>query len=201
LRIACFYADLHPATSKALAAYAPQAELVETSRSDESSYWRELSARWGHGDDLLVIEQDIEIGPGMVESLEKCPRDWCCYAFNIFNPPVLVEFGLGCTKFSAAARQAAGSASIQAEFADCPECHGAGCGNRHLDVSITRVLTRAGLSPHVHGEVTHHHDYGPSGILRGGITHYSWSPDTGSVYLKGDPGPRRTWGVTGVRPG
>lgn len=199
MKVVCFYADLHPAAAKALATYAPQAELAETPRDDDSSYVRALGERWNLGNDLLIIEQDIEIGAGMIESLEECPQDWCCYAFSIFSPPILVEFGLGCTKFSAAAQRIADLAAIRADFADCPECHGTGCGNRHLDVSIARVLARAGFSPHNHGEVAHHHDYGPSGILRGGVTHYSWTPETGPVYAKGDPGPRRTWGISGVR--
>lgn len=214
MRIACFYNDLHPAAAAALAAHAPQAELVDTNE-DTFTYWREVRNRWDRGDSLLVIEQDIEIGPGMVKSLEACPRDWCCYAYEIFEPPVLLEIGFGCTKFSVAAQQAADYASVKAE-PGCPGCDASGfrCWD-HFDLATAEVLARAGFSPHVHGEVTHHHDYGPTGLIMMSAeplplgmagsrfsTSYSWTPETGSVYVKGTrPGPRETWGITGVRLG
>lgn len=203
MRTAVFYTDLHPLAAKAAAAYAPQAELIETPLADRYAYWRELSARWGTGGGLLVIEQDIEIGPGTVTSLDGCPQDWCCYAYDIFSASVSLHLGLGCTRFSAHAQQVAGIPAITAEFGDCADCQGTcrGCWN-HLDLTIARTLIKAGMRPHVHGEVPHHHDYGPAGILRGGVTtRYSWSPETGPVYLRSDPGPKKIWGASGVHAG
>jgi hypothetical protein len=207
MHIACFYNDLHRAAAAALARRAPQAELVDTS-AGKFAYWREVRSRWDRGDSLLIIEQDIEIGPGMIASLSECVHDWCCYAYEVFQPPILLELGFGCTKFSAAAQQAADEESVLAERR-CPDCAPTNFRRwNHFGLATADVLAKAGFSPHVHGEVTHHHDYGPAVSItaiepleaaRGGGPPLYWSPETNAVYMRDPRGPRQTWGTAGLR--
>ena len=95
-QILCCYTDIHPATKQALADYAPHAELVDVT-GDRFAYWRAIAQRWHDG--LITIEQDIQIGPDTIAELEACPEDWCTFRYRIYT--LLLNVGLGCTKFSA----------------------------------------------------------------------------------------------------
>ena len=156
--LCCPASSPHPDALAALEKHAPAAELADVS-GDDFGYWREIRARWQGTDDLIIIEQDIEIGPDTVRSLEGCPEDWCCFAYPIFQTKVRLKNGLGCTKFSAKAQQAVTARKIAEGFALCATCKGQGCW-WHLDGRISSLLKREGLQPHVHGNVTHLHDYG-----------------------------------------
>jgi hypothetical protein len=149
---------MHPAAEKAIRAYAPTAELVDVT-GDDHAYWREIRARWTGEQDLILIEQDNEILPDSIASMAACEHDWCCYAYPIFRNRQRLRHGLGCTKFSARAQQLVSPRRIAEGFALCKICKGQGCWF-HLDGRITEILKiDAGLSPHVHGDIIHHHDY------------------------------------------
>jgi len=156
-RVLCCPADPHPDAMAALAKYAPQAETPDVA-DDKFAYWREIRTRWTGERDLIIIEQDIEIDADTVKSLEECDQDWCCFAYPIFRRQVRLRAGLGCTKFSTAAQKLVTSREISEGFELCGECKGAGCW-WHLDGRISQMLKHRGLSPHVHGDVKHHHDY------------------------------------------
>lgn len=152
------YAKLHPATEKSVSAYAPQAEVIDVT-GDNFAYWREIRARWQGKEDLILIEQDIEIVEGGVEEMLACDHDWCCYAYTIFRTRQRLRYGLGFTKFSARTQRLVNARRIAEGFALCTVCQGKGCWN-HLDGRISQLLREEGkLKPHVHGDVTHHHDY------------------------------------------
>jgi hypothetical protein len=157
MRVLACYTDMHPAAAEALAAFAPQAELVDVT-GDEHAYWREIRSRWTGEQDLIIIEQDIEIAEGVIESMAACDRDWCCYAYRIFRTKVRLRDGLGCTKFSAAIQRKVNARHIAEGFALCKNCKGQGCWY-HLDCRISGLLRQEGCKPHVHGDVTHHHAY------------------------------------------
>lgn len=148
----------HPSAVAALSAYAPQAEQPDVS-DDNYAYWREISSRWTGERDLIIIEQDIEIGEDTIASLEECDQDWCCFAYPIFRTQVRLRVGLGCTKISAAAQRKVTAEAVAKGFELCAQCRGKGCW-WHLDGRISTMLKRGGFFPHVHGDVIHHHDYG-----------------------------------------
>ena len=156
-RVLCGTAQPHPDALAALTQCAPHADVVDVSGSNYD-YWNEIRSRWTGHDDLIIIEQDVEIRPGVIESMEECDQDWCCYAYPIFRTKVRLRVGLGCTKISAAAQRRVTSAAIAAGFELCAQCRGQGCW-WHLDGRIATMLKRAGFYPHVHGDVIHHHDY------------------------------------------
>ena len=153
----CCYANLHPATKAALAAFAPDAEMADTSASIYA-YWEAISSRWTGADDLLIIEQDIEIHAGVLPGLAACPRPWCVYPYQIHDRGTLLDFGLGCTRFRAGAQQAVSTGAIQSQPGECSECHGApGCW-RHLDCKITWAMHAAGITQCVHWPGVQHHN-------------------------------------------
>jgi hypothetical protein len=142
---------------------------------DDFAYWRAIRERWTGEQDLVVIEHDIEIGPGTVASLEGCGEDWCVFAYDIFGCKRLVN-ALGCTKFSAALQRAVPPDDVAALFSHCGHCHGEGCW-WHLDNYLAIALGNAGFTPHVHGDVAHLHDYGPPGTIPlcdGIMSVFSW---------------------------
>lgn len=147
----------HPAAEAALERYAPQAEIRDVT-GDNYAYWREISSRWTGERDLIIVEQDIEIGPDTIGVLEDCGEDWCCYAYPIFRTKVRLRVGLGCTKISAAAQRRVTAVMVAEGFTTCAQCRGKGCW-WHLDGRVAHLLKRAGYFPHVHGDVIHHHDY------------------------------------------
>lgn len=154
--------------------HAPQAELVDVT-GDEYAYWREIRARWQGTEDLIVIEHDIQVGPGTVASLEGCDRAWCCFAYDIFGCKRL-DTALGCTRFSAALQRTVSLSKVEDLFSGCASCQGRGCW-WHLDNYLATVLLRDGFSPHVHGDVAHLHDYGAPGtipLMDGIVAFYSW---------------------------
>lgn len=156
-RVLFCHTQPHPDAVKALEAYAPQAESIDVS-ADNYQYWQQISHRWTGERDLIIVEQDIEIGPETVATMDQCRQDWCCYAYTIFRTKVRLRVGLGCTKISAAAQRKVTAGMVAEAFTNCGSCRGKGCW-WHLDGRITSLLKRAGFFPHVHGDVTHHHDY------------------------------------------
>ncbi len=156
-RVLCCTVQPHPAAVGALVAYAPQADVVDVT-GDNYAYWREIRRRWAGEQDLVIIEQDIEIGPDTVATLQDCDQDWCCYAYPIFRAKIRLRVGLGCVKISAAAQRRVTSAAIAESFKMCAQCKGKGCW-WHLDGRVATMMKRGGFFPHVHGDVIHHHDY------------------------------------------
>lgn len=156
-RVLCCTVTPHEAAMRALRAYAPQAEVVEVDQ--QYGYWREIRDRWTGMRDLIIVEQDIEIGPGTVAAMERCGQDWCCYAYTVFRTRKRLIAGLGCTKISAGAQRKIPASVIAEGFGSCPFCRGRGCW-WHLDGPVADMLKGgAGYVPHVHGDVIHHHDY------------------------------------------
>ena len=155
MKVLCCYTDIHPATKQSLEIYAPQAELVDVT-NDRFAYWRSIAQRWQDG--LITIEQDIEISPGTISELENCPEDWCTFRYRIFT--LLLNAGLGCTKFSANMQEKVSWQDIAAEFLDCYWCDDNAHGCWHLlDLSIKAALRHKGFTPHLHDEIVHHHNY------------------------------------------
>ena len=140
------YGRLDPRTDRSVDLYAPGHERADTS-GDQTNYWREISSRWNGKEDLILIEQDNEIGPDTIPSLEECEYDWCTFSYQgLFG---ILEQSLGCTKFSAALQRRFPKETIA----------GPGMLWHLIDLRIGKLFGMHGLKCHVHGEIPHHHDY------------------------------------------
>ena len=161
MRVVCFYTELAPAAEAALAAFAPDAELVHTPADDIWAMGRELRARWTGEDDLVVIEGDKEIHAGVLPSFTACGRDWCSFGSLTSGPGTrYTNIGLGCARFAASVQRAVTAAALQTRdnpaWPLCHLCGGAGCW-RYLDIRVATVLFRRAYILHDHGEIAHHH--------------------------------------------
>lgn len=150
-RVACFYAgNLTPETRQSVAQFAPAAEFVNCSE-DDYAYWRAFKERWGSGDDFVVIEQDMEIGPDTIASFESCEHHWCVFPYRVISqagePGMCVE-SLGCTRFSAELQSVVKARHISQD------------DYRHWRQVAGRVavtLTRYGYRAHQHDHLMPHH--------------------------------------------
>jgi hypothetical protein len=152
MKVLCAYANLHPATEQALRAYVPPAwlTLVDVSGND-TGYWEEINKLWNTGEDLVIIEQDIEIHDQVLRSFIVCSAPWCTYAYDFRDsePTVRLNESLGCAKFSPELQAGFPLSLIE--------------GDRHwvhLDTLIVDSIKKnfkRRLNVHVHGQVEHHH--------------------------------------------
>lgn len=145
MHVICCFTELHPAAEAALARYAPQRVMVPLDPGDEHAYWKALAQWWDrpHGSDLLVIEQDIVIGPQTVRGMEACrgTSDWCAAPYPVYEGHAgLNERALGCTRFSARLQ-----AAVPAESFRAPWPH----------VADKFIALFDPLHPHRHREVGH----------------------------------------------
>jgi len=160
--IICPYIKVHPKTRKTLDRHAPGIEYVYTGK-DDYAYWETVNSRWGSGEDLIIVEQDIAITAQMIPSLVSCPRAWCTYAYPVMaryttGPGTEIRIraldpeALGCVKFSAAIQAilpfAAKTPWDRLDIA--VRDHIATCGGQNVEPGQV-------LRPHCHGTVEHLH--------------------------------------------
>jgi hypothetical protein len=120
-------------------------------------YWREIAARWNGTEDLVTVEHDIEVHSRVLPSFDACPNLWCVYPYEIMERGRWLDFGLGCTRFRAAAQRAVTAEAISSMPGECSRCGGApGCW-AHLDCKIYWAMTAAGISRCVHWPAVIHH--------------------------------------------
>ncbi len=58
----------------------------------------EVAKVWPTSGDLILIDQDTQVAPGMILHLAQCPEPWCRAPHNSVDG--LDTYGLGFTKFS-----------------------------------------------------------------------------------------------------
>lgn len=149
------YTRLHPATARLLNRYAPGHVRVRIGALDVTAYWRLLSEAWRLPGDLMVVEQDIGVRPGVLEGLVKCRQPWCGHPYAIGSQMLVC---LGCTRFTAQLK------SAEPDLLEAVgRCADAGVPARHwsrLDVRILDELRRRGYEQHEHQpSVRHYHRY------------------------------------------
>jgi len=137
---------------QATAALPDAAERIYTGPGTHD-YWRVFAQRWTGEDDLVTIEQDVRIHPGVIPHFAACPYPWCAFGWEV-GPGQMSYWWLGCTKFSAWLQQEVPLTGEQP--GDCAACQPVPC-HRHLDVVFQPVMARLGQEqPHVHTPpVTH----------------------------------------------
>jgi len=155
VRVTCCYTELHPAAKEALP---PDAELVYTG-DDDFAYWRAIESRLAGAEDLVIIEHDIEIHPGVVPQLAACKSPWCAFPY-FYGPdkdPTRVLYqALGCAKFSAQLQQDIPIVQKAADFAVANGLPPVPSWNA-CDAYICRALITAGIATCNHTPwVTHH---------------------------------------------
>lgn len=149
-------AGQHPEARRLLAAHAPgPVTWARIAPGDDTAYARLLADAWRAPGDLVVVEHDVGIRPGVIAELLACPRPWCGFSYPVGD---VLLVALGCTKFSAKLREQL-PAAMDAAAADTDS--GVPAGDwRRLDVRLAAVLENAGHARHRHDPpVEHYHVY------------------------------------------
>lgn len=154
MRVLAPYVVLNVRVVNALHRDAPHAEFVYTGRTHQD-YWQAIADRWQGKDDLMIVEQDNEIHDGVTESLASCDQPWCSYWY--LGPPMTspdvkncMSEAIGCVKFSADLQELIPHEEIADYKTQCWDT---------VDNKLMEKLKQLGFSPHVHGQVRHHHLY------------------------------------------
>jgi hypothetical protein len=154
---------LHPRVVPALQREGYRPELIEC--TGPGDYPAALAAYLICGEDVLIVEHDVEVRPGFIASLDGCPCPWGFFAYDLkarYEESCWGPDGawgtipdwfapLGCTRF----RAGVGTAIL-------PEITSADFLSHWLsrDVIITGALRKRGLRPHRHpGKAVHWHRY------------------------------------------
>lgn len=149
------YTRLHPATARLANRHAPGHTRARIDPADDAGYWRLLAAEWAKPGDLVLVEQDIALRPGVIAGFDSCREPWCGHPYPI-GAQLLVC--LGCTRFTA---------ELKAREPDLLEQVGRDDTGglpardwRRLDVRIGDELRRRGYTVHEHlPSVGHFHRY------------------------------------------
>ena len=100
---------LHPDTAAALAPFGTRVRYVDVSAP--GAYWELFRGLWRAGEDVILIEHDIVVGPGTIAHFDRCPESWCTcpylwhwkgtYPWVKDRRPKLLNADLGCVRFRA----------------------------------------------------------------------------------------------------
>lgn len=156
MRVLVPHTDLRGQVRTALDASGWRWEPVDVSSAD-TAYTRMLSTLWIVGETFTLVEHDVVIRPGVLDELNDCPHPWCAFPYALRDTTVA---GLGCTKFTAELIAAHPHAVAQT-WAEHTEAHPRGhwC---NLDDRLTRVLTAARATRHLHGPPVEHLNPAPT---------------------------------------
>ena len=123
----------------------------------DTSYFELLRDTWLEQKTFLIVEQDMVPTLEQIASLEDCEQDWCAYAYSYMES---THAGLGLCKFSGALQRIHPDTILETskESTDAhPMNHWC-----NLDDRIRRVLTRYGVSQHIHEGLAVHLSPQPS---------------------------------------
>lgn len=167
MKVICPYVgDIPEQTRSALDRAAPGGWQPIDVSGDDTAYTRLLSRLWSCRQGLLVVEHDIVVRSDTIRYLMACDEAWCAFTYPYSDG---LCAGLGCTKFTGEFTGRYPDA-VAATWADESEQHPSGhwC---QLDERLTRVLTAAGATKHLHGPPIGHLNPNPSHTC-------SWIPAT-----------------------
>lgn len=156
-------AGLHPRTVPAILEAGYWAEVWPMLGAE--SYFHLIAGLWARAEDSFVlVEHDIEVHPGALESLERCPEGWCAFSYEVYAGDLAAAyggpFGLGCTRFRRELLEAYPHAVAEAGEMDIHPLHKPR-SYAVMDSTLTQVLRgphRLQVHQH-HPNVTHHHRY------------------------------------------
>jgi hypothetical protein len=135
--------------------YLPGAQFVGTA-ADDFAYWDEIAARWGRGEDLMIVEHDVEVHDQVLPQFRECSGVWCSFPYEILAAGHWLESGTGCVRFTAAVQDLVSAAEIAAVSASCGRCQGQpGCW-AHIDVRIALAMAAHDVQVHAHAPPVSH---------------------------------------------
>jgi hypothetical protein len=139
----------------AIAKFAPDCKLLDFTGCD-FDYARAVARYWKGIEDLVIIEHDNVITKDVIPSFASCNEPWCTYAYPCaWNGKLQrLTWGLGCVKFSAELQR---QAPLPGESLPDTVYWAAVDGMIHDYLTISNDF-----SPHVHGDIKHLHEYGPT---------------------------------------
>lgn len=92
---------LHPATLPSILRDGYQAHVVPMTGVE--SYYELIGHLWAEMEDFAIVEHDMELHTGALESFERCPNLWCAFSYEVFAGDIAEAyggpFGLGCCRF------------------------------------------------------------------------------------------------------
>lgn len=155
---------LHPAVVPAILRSGYDPQVVNVAASGEA-YWGLLCALWEAGEAFCIVEHDIEVGPGQLVGLDRCPEPWCAYSYWLYWGDLADSYGhaggLGCARFSAELIAAHRDLMLvdvanSTAYPNFPARHFMG-----LDATIAQWLRGPYRTPchQHHPNVKHHHAY------------------------------------------
>src|ERR1035437_459529 len=152
------YTVRHSLTEKG----APDATWVYVGNSPYD-YWRVLCDWWG-GDDLTVIEHDVQATPEVFAELATCPEPWCYFKYSNHSPENAAAWHwatLGCTRFRKELMAKVPNALKKMEWR-YRDWH-------YVSTALGMALRERLFEPHMHGVVDHHRmmDQGGVAVLMG----------------------------------
>lgn len=172
---------LHPSTCPAIVA-GGGLPLV-TWLPEEDAYYRALLGWWRRGVDehvdLIIVEQDIEVGPHTLERFASCANPWCSHSYEVYWGDIARLYGgpwgFGCVRFRWQFMAEYPRAIEQAGEVDLAAAGVANHARYHwqvLDSVVTFWLkggnVRARVCEH-HPPVGHHHAYNREGAYAPGM--------------------------------
>lgn len=130
------------------------AEFINVSDSD-TTYFDLLNELWGAQETFAVVEQDIVVTPGVLESFDECAHTWCAAGYPYLGSTGYR--GLGCCRFRASLMIADPTLMDRVALHEYEgHCRKHWCV---LDASIQRELWAVGRRVcTAHGDVGHLHD-------------------------------------------
>ena len=153
---------LNPETTRLITEHVPAGtEIVwrEIDPTDNTAYARLLVEAWSWPGDLIIVEHDIGIVPGVIEGFDACRQPWCGHPYPIGEQSLVC---LGCTRFTAHLKATLPGLMAQAAGTGHEQDGGlVPAGDwRRMDVRIAAILEAHGHWRHPHQPaVQHFHDY------------------------------------------
>jgi len=151
----CVATALHPQARQSFRKHAPLGEVVQADAADWRAYWRVIAARWGRGDDLLIVEHDVILHEAVLPQLESCLEPWCLFPYRHpgCGPSGWMMTGLGCTRFRREFQDRVTLEEIASQAGNCSRCDGKERKHEcwmHLDGRIREAGERLGFTAHAH---------------------------------------------------
>jgi hypothetical protein len=131
--------NLHPSVIPAILAsgYFPTVYSLKK----PTDYGELMAELWEQRMDLCIVEHDVEVNPHTLLEFEECPELWCAAPYMVGEGWAT---GFGCSRF----RYPRPIPAIKIPMAWA-----------NVESAYMSAMKAAGYRYHVHGEVTHHHEY------------------------------------------
>lgn len=118
----------------------------------DTAYWEALFSRWGQGEDLVNIEQDIEIHAQVLGQFTSCLQPWCVFPYSLAPYGDMAYIALGCTRFRYEVQDLVSAADIAA----VPNHRKTSRHWSGIDAPVARAMAAHGVPVCVHSPPVGH---------------------------------------------